>query len=117
MPKHVLLVIPDEDAAAIYESYLTVVDRLLVQSVRKSFKAVDRSLGAEPDLIVTEYLMYVDRNRSLVRALRDVGVETPIIAVSADVMPEVIAQAYEDGVTLFLRMPLSPVELSDAVRR
>jgi two-component system, sensor histidine kinase len=117
MPKRVLLVIPDEDAAVIYETYLSTVAHFLVQRVSTSLQGFEQSSRSAPDLIVTDYPMKVDRGRSLIRALREAGFELPIIAVSVQCEPHMIATAYEDGVTLFLPVPILPATLGDAVRR
>ena len=68
-----------------------------------------------PDLILTDCQMPRMDGISLVRHLRARGDRTPVIMISGQLDPRVVALAYEAGVDHYLPKPLSAASLTTAI--
>lgn len=75
-----------------------------------------RALADEFDLILLDVQLPGRSGIDVCRALRNAGVQTPIIALSASVLPEEVAQTRDAGFTGFVSKPVSPDTLRAAVR-
>jgi len=74
--------------------------------------------ASEPfDLVLLDIQLPKKNGLEVCRSLRARGLRTPIVALSASVLPEEIAQTKSAGFDIFLSKPISPRDLRDAVRR
>jgi CheY-like chemotaxis protein len=78
-------------------------------------EALDQLQTLSPDLILTDCQMPRMDGIALVRQLRARGDRTPVIMISGQLDPQVVARAYEAGVSCYLPKPLSPRSLTDAI--
>ena len=69
------------------------------------------------DLILLDIQLPKRNGLAVCRNLRARGLGIPIVALSASVLPEEVAQTKEAGFDLFLSKPISPSDLRAAVRR
>ena len=69
------------------------------------------------DLVLLDIQLPKKNGLEVCRSLRARGLRTPIVALSASVLPEEIAQTKSAGFDIFLSKPISPRDLRDAVRR
>ena len=78
-------------------------------------EALDALRSLRPDLILTDCQMPRMDGITLVRRLRARGDSTPVIMISGQLDPQVVARAYEAGVSHYLPKPLSPALLTSAI--
>ncbi len=76
-----------------------------------------RALAERYDAIVLDIQLPGMRGDAICRELRDAGVRSTILALSAAAMPEQINAAMRAGFDAYLTKPISPHALRDAVRR
>jgi len=69
------------------------------------------------DLILLDIQLPKRNGLAVCRNLRARGLGIPIVALSASVLPEEVAQTKAAGFDLFLSKPISPSDLRAAVRR
>lgn len=69
-----------------------------------------------PDLIITDLLMPTLDGFGLLRILRERGVQTPVIVISADIQESSQRFCREQGVTTFLNKPFQPQDLASKVQ-
>lgn len=77
----------------------------------------DRALAERFDLILLDIQMPGLDGVAVLRELRERGMRTPIVALSAAAMPEQIARGLAAGFDDYLVKPISLQALRDAVRR
>ncbi len=75
------------------------------------------ALGERSDLILLDVQLPRLRGDALCRELRSAGLRLPIVALSAEALPEQIRVNLEAGFDGYLTKPISPLALRDAVRR
>lgn len=75
-----------------------------------------RALAQEFDLILLDVQLPERSGIDVCRALRNAGIQTPIVALSASVLAEEIAQTRDAGFNDFVAKPVSPAALRAAVR-
>ncbi len=77
----------------------------------------DRALAVPFDLIVLDIALPGMRGDAVCRALHAAGLRTPIVALTASVLPEQLALIRDVGFALILTKPIEPEALRAAVRR
>lgn len=75
-----------------------------------------RALAEPFDVILLDIRLPRRSGIEVCQALRAAGMRTPIIAISASVLPEEIARTKAAGFDQFLGKPTAPAELRAAVR-
>lgn len=112
----ILLVEDDPMNVELFESALetdgheTVIERDGLAGQR-------RALSEEFDLILLDIQLPKRNGLEVCRELRAHSVRTPIVALSASVLPEEVARTKQAGFDLFLSKPIAPAELRASVRR
>ncbi len=76
-----------------------------------------RALGERFDLILLDLQLPVMRGDVLCRELRGAGLSVPILALSAEALPEQITVNTAAGFDDYLTKPISPRVLRERVRR
>ena len=76
-----------------------------------------RALGERFDLILLDLQLPRMRGDALCRDLRAAGLRLPIVALSAEALPEQIRVNREAGFDDYLTKPISSLALREAVRR
>jgi len=84
---------------------------------RDGAAALARALSEPFALILLDVQMPLMRGDEVCRALRDKGLRTPILALTAAAMPDDIARAGAAGFDAYLTKPISPESLRAAVRQ
>ena len=91
------------------EGHQVVIERDGAAGERRAFEQFD--------LILLDIQLPKKNGLDVCRNLRARGIRVPIVALSASVLPEEVAQTTSAGFDLFLSKPISPGALRDAVRR
>lgn len=92
-------------------------DRHQVTVERDGEAGKARALGERFDLILLDLQLPRMRGDVLCRELRAAGHRLPIVALSAEALPEQIRVNREAGFDDYLTKPISPLALREAVRR
>jgi CheY-like chemotaxis protein len=79
--------------------------------------ALKTALQQHFDLVLLDVQMPGMSGLEVCRNLRNAGVRTPIIALTADAMPADVARGHEAGFDEYLTKPIAPAALSAAVER
>ena len=79
--------------------------------------ALKTGLQQHFDVVLLDVQMPGMTGLEVCRKLRDAGVRTPIIALTADAMPADIARGHDAGFDEYLTKPIAPAALSAAVER
>jgi DNA-binding response OmpR family regulator len=69
------------------------------------------------DLILLDIQLPKRSGLDVCRGLRSRKIATPIVALSASVLPEEVARTHEAGFDLFLSKPIAPADLRAVVRQ
>lgn len=77
----------------------------------------DRVRASRPDLIITDYQMPGCNGLTLVRMVRKVSPDLPVVVVTADRDPEVVKGLSRLEVKHILYKPLQEAELTEAIRQ
>lgn len=77
----------------------------------------DRALAETFDLVLLDIQMPELDGAAVCRELRESGVATPILALTAAAMPDQVARGKAAGFDEYLTKPISPKALRDAVLR
>ena len=72
-------------------------------------------LSGPPDVLISDIRMPVEDGYELIRSLRDAGIETPAIALTAFARREDADQARAAGYQIHLTKPVDAARLVDAV--
>ena len=75
-----------------------------------------RALSEKFDLVLLDIQLPRRSGIEVCRSLRAAGLRTPIVALSASVLPEEVARTKEAGFELFWSKPISPPDLRAAVK-
>ncbi len=75
-----------------------------------------RALAERFDLILLDIQLPKRSGLEVCRELRATGVGTPIVALSASVLPDEVARTKGAGFDLFLPKPIAPADLRATVR-
>ena len=110
-----LLLADDNDMNV--ELFLAALDGHDVVVVRDGTTALLTALRERFDLILLDVQMPGMNGADVCRALRDAGVRTPIVAVSANAMPADLARGLACGFTDYLTKPIAPTLLRTTVER
>jgi CheY-like chemotaxis protein len=111
----ILLVEDDPMNVELFESALSGDGHEVV--TERDGVAGERRAAERFDLLLLDIQLPKKSGLEVCRSLRAQGVRTPIVALSASVLPEEIARTTAAGFDLFLSKPISPRDLRDAVRR
>lgn len=111
----ILLVDDDELNVELFDAVLRG-DGHNVTIARDGEAAQARALAEPFDLILLDIRLPRRSGIAVCRALRAAGIRTPIIALSASVLPDEIAQTKAAGFDQFLGKPTAPAELRAVVR-
>lgn len=111
----VLLVDDDPLNLELFEAAL-LDDGHTVSVERNGPAGEDRARAERFDLILLDIGLPLRSGLDVCRNLRAAGVRTPVIALSASVLPDEVAGALAAGVDRFLAKPISPNDLRAAVR-
>lgn len=113
----ILLADDSPDFCALAEHHLTK-DGLSVTTVSGGREALELLLTQEGefDLILLDVQMPELSGLEVIRQLRERGVDTPIIAISADDSPDSRARCDEAGADDFLPKPMDRQQLADVMR-
>jgi DNA-binding response OmpR family regulator len=112
----ILLVEDDAMNVELFEAALEVDGHHLVTE-RDGVAGEERAAVETFDLILLDIQLPKRNGLDVCRSLRSRGVRTPIVALSASVLPEEVARTKDAGFDLFLSKPIAPAELRAAVRR
>jgi signal transduction histidine kinase/ActR/RegA family two-component response regulator len=114
----VLLVDDDQDTLSMISAMLTDYGAI-VQSAASSPAALEALRWYKPDVIVSDLAMPYEDGYSLIRKLRELGIEsgnqTPAVALTAYVRIEDRARALSAGFNMFVPKPIEPDELITAI--
>ncbi len=116
-PRRVLVV---EDEASLRRTVVRVLRRAGydVCSVADGEEALDAIAESSFDVVVTDLAMPRVDGMSLVRALRDRGVDKPVIVMTGvSTTHQTATEALERGVTSYLQKPFSPEAVVAAVEK
>ena len=113
--KRILLVEDDPLNVELFSAVL-VDDGYAVVIERDGPTARERALGERFDLILLDLQLPRMRGDALCRELRAAGLRLPIVALSAEALPEQIRVNTEAGFDGYLTKPISPSALREAVR-
>jgi CheY-like chemotaxis protein len=111
----ILLVEDDPMNIELFESALESDGHEVV--TERDGAAGERRAAERFDLILLDIQLPKKSGLDVCRSLRERGLRTPIVALSASVLPEEIARTTSAGFDLFLSKPISPRDLRAAVRR
>ncbi len=84
---------------------------------RDGAAALGRALSEPFELILLDVQMPRMTGDQVCRALREKGVRTPIVALTAAAMPDDLARTRSAGFDAYLTKPISPESLRAAVRQ
>lgn len=110
----ILLVEDDPMNVELFESALET-DGYEVVTERDGAAGEQRAIEGF-DLILLDIQLPKKNGLDVCRSLRARGLNVPIVALSASVLPEEIARTTSAGFDLFLSKPISPRDLRAAVR-
>ena len=111
----ILLVEDDPMNVELFESALETDGHEVV--TERDGGAGERRASDQFDLILLDIQLPKKSGLDVCRSLRGRGVRTPIVALSASVLPDEVARTTAAGFDSFLSKPISPRELRAAVRR
>ncbi len=111
----ILIVDDDELNVELFEASL-VKDGHDVRIERTGLAGEARALAEPFDLILLDIQLPGRNGIDVCRTLRAAGVRTPIIAVSAAVLPAEVAKTKDAGFTDFVSKPVAPAALRALVR-
>lgn len=83
---------------------------------RDGSRGRDRAQRESFDLIVLDMNLPGMNGAQICQALRERGIASPIIALSASVLPHELAAGLQAGFNAYLTKPIRPVDLRAAVR-
>lgn len=111
-----ILLIEDDNLNVELFEFALESERHEVVVERDGISGQARGLAETFDLILLDVHLPGRTGLEVCQALRAAGVGTPIVALSASVLPDEIARANEAGFTQFLAKPIAPEALRAAVR-
>ena len=88
----------------------------VVSVERDGVSGEKRAMADRFDLILLDIQLPQKNGIEVCRSLRARGLRTPIVALSASVLPDEVARIKDADFTLFLSKPISPSALRAAVR-
>lgn len=83
---------------------------------RDGLAARDRGLAEPFGLVILDIQMPGLDGHAVCRALRDAGVNGPIVALTSSAMPDEVRRGADSGFDAYLTKPISPAALRTAVR-
>jgi CheY-like chemotaxis protein len=106
------------------------IGRLLVSGVLEAtgvgdLKTIEAASGEEAwmflqgqsvDMVITDLYMKDMSGLQLIQKMRKAGFDIPIVAVTMERSPELLAKLSQAGATSVLSKPCSPADLRDALR-
>jgi CheY-like chemotaxis protein len=110
----ILLVEDDPKNVELFVAMLEDEHTLIVE--RDGLAGEQRALAEVFDLILLDIQLPKRNGIAVCRSLRASGVRTPIVALSASVLPDDVARVKEAEFSRFLSKPVSPSVLRAAVR-
>jgi CheY-like chemotaxis protein len=111
----ILLVEDDSKNVELFEAALEDEHEVVVE--RDGVSGQRRGLAEVFDLILLDIQLPLRNGIDVCRSLRASGVRTPIVALSASVLPEEVARVKGADFSRFLAKPISPSALRAAVRQ
>jgi CheY-like chemotaxis protein len=110
----ILLVEDDPKNVELFQAALEGEHEVVVE--RDGVAGQERALAETFDLILLDIQLPRKSGIEVCRALRAGGLRTPIVALSASVLPDEVARAKDAEFSRFLSKPISPAALRAAVR-
>jgi CheY-like chemotaxis protein len=111
----VLLVEDDTQLRTVLSIFCRTLGVEVLAELADGVEALETLRTLQPDLILTDCQMPRMDGIALVRQLRARGDRTPVIMISGQHDPQVVARAYAAGVSHYLPKPLSTTSLTNAI--
>jgi EAL domain-containing protein (putative c-di-GMP-specific phosphodiesterase class I)/CheY-like chemotaxis protein len=112
----VLLVDDEESIRAVYGSMLEEAG-LEVTTASNAHEALDQMRASSWDVIVSDIQMPEINGIQLLRKVREIDLDVPVVLITGGPTIDSAIQAMEYGAFRYLRKPMSITELQDAVTR
>ena len=112
-----ILVAEDNEVNRKLVDLLTTRTGAQVEHVGNGAEALDRATSESWDLILMDIQMPVMNGRDAARAIRDAGVNTPILALTANVMAEDVQDYRDAGCDDYLAKPIDKRRFYEALGR
>ena len=110
----ILLVEDDPKNVELFQAALEDEHDVVIE--RDGVAGQERALAEAFDLILLDIQLPMRNGIEVCRNLRAGGVRTPIVALSASVLPDEVARIQDADFSRFLAKPISPPSLRAAVR-
>lgn len=110
----ILLVEDDSKNVELFQAALEDEHEIIVE--RDGVAGQARALAESFDLILLDIQLPKRSGIEVCRTLRASGLRTPIIALSASVLPDEVARIKDADFSRFLSKPISPPALRAAIR-
>ena len=88
----------------------------MVDSVENGFLAVEKVRQNTYDIILMDLQMPVMDGYEATRLIRSAGIRTPIIALTAAAVTEVVERIQQVGMNAYVTKPFNPVVLRDKMK-
>jgi len=110
-----VLVVDDEPTLRLGFSYALSSKTTYVETAGTGRQALDTTAKADFDVIILDLRMPDIDGLGVIKSLRNVGIQTPIVLCSAGLNSNSTMQALLNGVVDFLHKPICPAELRGVV--
>jgi DNA-binding NtrC family response regulator len=114
---HILIVEPDDAAAAQYRAALATLDAPEFVTVAQASEAIEKLRGDSFDLLLANVDPARPGDFDLLRAARAVDPELPLVVVTAQPTVETATASLRLGAGDYLAQPIDPRALADSARR
>ena len=114
-----ILVVEDEIDVALLISYNLEAEGYVVESVARGDEAELRLAESAPDLLILDWMLPGVSGIELCRRLRADGMtrKIPLIALSANAMPDDISRARAAGFDVYLTKPIDVIRMLAEIER
>jgi DNA-binding response OmpR family regulator len=109
-----VLIIDDDRALASLVSVVMRQEGFLVETATDSEEGIERAMTGEYDAVVLDLRMPNKDGRTVFREIREAGVKTPVLILSAYNARQATEELGAEG---YINKPFEPAELAQAVRR
>lgn len=119
LAKHILIV-DDDDMLRSYVKELLKLNNFIVSEAADGKEGLKEFRDKTPDLVITDIIMPEMEGISFIRKLREISMDTPIIAMTGNVhghMDEYLEISSQIGANEILRKPIKSQEFLDAINR
>jgi signal transduction histidine kinase len=107
-----------DDSAEVRDFLANTVLKLegyTVDTARDGKEGLEATLADPPDLVISDQAMPKLTGLAMIREIRQAGLRTPIILMTAEGSEEIASQALRAGVSFYFIKPFDPIELQEAV--